>query len=580
MAFEDILFGKIVNPLEGIPDAIKSGFEIAAQREQIANQAKQIENEQERIRMEFADKAVNSMKALKDFKTPAEKKFYFEYVKRYAAKAGMPIPEGVDGLINASPETQESLSSYYETLSQAYPGIENAGKRSLMMLEKIQQYGGDPTTFKSFFDADGRVLQGDIEQRKAKAAAEQKDIDMVESNLDKGVATQKFREALKSMPLEQQKAASGDLLAIKEKAKYLRDKAFENKNAFLNDEGQKETIAALDLINSGLDNPAILSTARQKLDELEKSFIKYGVAATGLEEQRKSEEQKIKAAASGMKLEQDIFDSVSKTQEYKDISGTVKLAGDVINVLNSDISGTYLGRDMLATFLAKYYDPKTGVKEAEVNRLIGASRLGKEKDIFGRVSNAIDGFFNGAVLNKDARDMIAIAIKSDIEAIAPRIDDLASVVDSRVARYPGTDGDIIKKQLFGKYERLKSGIDVRSKIDPMMSEQPEHKTKIQQFVSSFYKKKEAQPEGATPQMDSAFITGAKSAAPSAAPSPAPSAAPSAAPAPSAKISGLMKLFPEASAPAPQQSPAPKDKYDSMTDEELFKLWNQNKTQKQ
>lgn len=575
MAISDII-GKPLTGMLDVDDAIKSGFDIAYKQDQIRYQRALIDKQKNDVRLAFIDKAADLIPKLKDFKKPGEKKFYLQFIKSYLKEAQIPFDDSMEQLLQVDESASTSISDYADLLQKAYPGTENTSKRNVMLAEKIQEAGQDPSKFTYYFQAESSILNADLETKKKKAEAELKLGEDLTKALNDASATPQFRARLQAYNPQDKLTLANELKTSKEKLKYLREKAFENKDAFLDEAELKDTISTLNLVEQAMLDPAKVSSARQLLDGLENSFISSRIAAIGMEQDKAAKKERLQAGIDLSKAETDIIKKYSKEGPYKDFAATVRTASKVINILNSPVAGTKLGLDAVGTLLSKYLDPDTGVKESEVLRVARAARLGNDADLKSRIKTWARAILYGDTLTPEAQNLIAQLIKIELDGIAPQAEEMLSGIEKDAAMIPGADAEKLKTQILGGYERVKEKVNLMEKIPEDMYSGGKNRSSLAQFWKMFMGSSGKAPEAKAQKqgLEPVFV------GPGSSPSPSPSGA---AQKPSAS-SVLQKLFPGVAAPKQESkkevTPVPsRSELDEMSKEEIFKLWSKKQSEK-
>lgn len=554
MAFEDIIGQRVVTGLEGLSGAVESGFKIAEARQMMQIRQEELDRAKQANKLALEDKAMALLPKINAATSATEKSFLLKRFEGLANSAGM---DGVPGLMESlrnSPNTLKSYTESVDSLRKLYldkPEKDYVGF-SAAMNDLTRKMGLDPAFAQDTIDMAKAGYQEEIRLRaemQKDREAEQKKL----SELKISVApTKAFSDGLAIMTPKEQFAALSALKAAQDKIAKLNSDFFRNEKqlALIPVADQNKARELLAVAQKDLLSPATVDQGRQRLQLLEQSIDASISAGSGEQAILNAEKERRKKNTENQKE----YSSATKAlaDNSKDLIGRMESVGRLATYLNDPvISNSPIGTGAIATLLAKYLDPKTGVKEAEQKRVL-ADLFGSNVDTFKAWVKAIT---NGWVLTPEAKTILAKVVNLELKSIKTEVDAKKSYIERRY-KDSELDSGLILEGAFGG----KAALDLLEKGG--ISEK---------FLPDSF----ARPEGST---WSSWLDGVKSnlgiksdasrfgAPPSAPPGRFAPAAP--------------KAEAPAAAQAPQQAAAPKDKFDSMSDAELFKLWKQNQSQKQ
>lgn len=538
MAFEDVIFNPIPNILQGLPGAVQAGFDIAAKRHQIEQQQKSIELEQQKIALSFSEKAMDLLPKMKGLQ-PKEKKFFLSAFAGFSEKAGYKIPQEMLDYMDASPDAIPLTADLVKSIRELHPG--DPVLQAAAFQDSVTALGGNLTDFKPVIDAmtaenlAGSQRLRDQEQERIK---ELNDLRTIKS---KSTAGSDFRTRADSLPTPSaQAAAYNGYESITKDADELR-KTLTNKDA-IKYAPPKEIEAARRLlveIDGAKQDPQKHDKARQALDRLKLSLVDIGVTAATKEQTEAEKKAKVETEKVIAPLVKEFKDT------YKPQRMTIDTASRVITLLNNPkIRDSSVVWGAVGTLLAKYFDPTTGVKEAEQARVIKSVQGSTIK----QWQEAFFSFFQGRELSAEQRNLIGELVNSELADVRSVQEDAKARIAERALPI-GADPNVIFRSVFAREvpeyrfdsKRLTGNNPHSVNKDGTVSVSGDSQ---QGFLDKFLGRilPAKKPESGTPAV------AGPSPAPSAAPSPKASASPSAkaapkpSPSPGSGRSGLQKLF--------------------------------------
>lgn len=391
MALVDQLMGKpmeAVAPLTGAPEtyqkAVQTSYDIAQNQEKLRIADEQLKLQQEQNKMEYLSKGLTAFNALAKAKGPVRKTIG-DVVVQYFTAAGMP----------PKPETTKWIFSDEETLKSAYEIIKNAeaqGKSPLQQIALIQDgFSADPEQAKPYFESviANQRLEGQLRNQLA--------VESTKEMFKSGVEVQK-------MQMEWEKENRQAVQKVLENAdippafilKHQRNPMFPQLlQGYANQIGTEAR--QLRTRVSGLEgvSPKGVSAIEETLKAAEQAYLAGEVERAAelknraLVEERllqanKEDPQKADKLLGAIKQAGDIFDK-SIGQESKDRIGYLNQIISMANDPNAR-KNPFSGQLALNGF-AKVADPRTGVRDAEYNRIAKASGTTLEsfKQIWGKM---------------------------------------------------------------------------------------------------------------------------------------------------------------------------------------------------
>lgn len=588
--FEDLITAQPASAFAGfrnIGESFGRGMELAQRGEQLRIAREELQERTKQNRLENTLKAVELIPKMKLVKGPA-KKMVLGYVMQHLEAAGSPLPQSVFDQLNGSDEDFKSYTSAIDQFKQQYlqPGQEDYVGFQAALADLNQRVGADPAFVGNVAESVKLQQQASAKEREERA----KTIEKMREVIGKAAPSQQFLDTLDTT-----KSPEEGLIRLRQFEDTKRQLEELDRTFFLNparqkaissNEMEKAEVAKADIQNLMSDSSTI-GEAQKRMNDLRGILSKAvtgGAVASSEEEKRKSE---LKQAYERSGLVGKEVEFVQKTN--KNFIEKMQTAERVLNILNDPkLANSSVGTDAVITLVARFLDPKTGVKEAEQQRISAA--------LFGGVPARFEAFLRGIAegrtLKPEQQDMLRRLVLVEIKNAKQDIANIRSTLGEKL-RGTEIEPDTIVDLALEQGRSVKTIEKAINDFERLGGNLPKMPGAIPKEIGSEYKKAyDEQGNLIDPNAGGTFerwikkaFGGAKEAVGAGKPAatqPAPQ-----------KRSALSQLSilqkakkPEVSGPpAPQASevmgpPAPsRSELEKMSDQELFKLWKQKQSER-
>lgn len=546
MALQDLISQPIPNPLEGLESGLKAGVDIASRLYEINKQQQLVELEKQKVKLSFQEKAVDLIPKIKGLK-PQERGFFLNALSGFSKNAGMELPEDFINYLKTSEDTVSSMEGLVKAAYLKYPSQNQSVQRSGFVLDSIRQAGMNVTEAKPILDAMTADTLALVKRDQANAVENNKRAARIANIITKTNPPQTFKDQVATLSPEDQEAAYLSYSGVSSKLNSISKDFFLNKEKTKN-LSQSDLAATRSIWQQAQalsKNPLGLPLAEQMISDLEKSLVGLGVKTAEVVQKKEGE-------AAAQKLSKEQSSQVSSlVKEFQNTAKpeieTINTASKVINILNNPkVSGTPLAWGAVGTLLSRYYDPRTGVKESELDRVLRSVQGSKVE----QWKSSFFAFFKGKTLSNEQKNLIGSLINSELQDVDNNVKNIRSIIEQRTAG-SGINPDLVFNSIF--YKGVPKYVPVSGNVlsgdNPYAEKGFFEKAKERLFGPSA-------PEAAPAKAAPAKASPTPSVSPTQKAQGAP-AAPAKAVTPGMGKQGLRKLFPGVSAPA--QEPQKKAK---------------------
>lgn len=449
MAIEDLITRPLPNVLEGLPAGIQTGFDLALKKAQVQQQQQLNEIKQQEIRLNAGEKFAELLPKLKGLK-PQEKKLMMSGLVSYAKTAGVEVPDTFFEYLDASPEYVETLASAAKAAKAKYPGQSDLQVAEFM--DHVEKAGLDITKAKEITAVWTAKTLAEVKEKEFSAKETLKEEQAFGKAVAAAAPDQAFLDEMnrrgmstrdKTALLEQRKAGLDEL--TKARAILVSEPFLKNvpPNSATYRDVMQGFAAGQELINS--PDPNKIALGRSLIKSMEMAAMRgmgAGYAAT-----QESEETK-KKREENFKMNKAVQDLAKFIQESnKDVVESINTGYRVMNILNNpNLAQTAVGTDAIISLIARWIDPKTGVREGEQQRIAKAAAGG----VMSRVEMLARSITEGRTLDADQREVISNLVNLELRAARREVANIEASIKTQAERMEISTEEPIRLA-FGKY---------------------------------------------------------------------------------------------------------------------------------
>lgn len=430
---DDVLSRKPGDFLGDVPAAVSTGYDIAQKRASLKIQEEKLKYEQQENKRALAEKAIGVIPIIKNAKTSAERSFYLKHFSALANQAGMEVSDDLVDLLSKSPETVQNLSSFLESARKI--GGDDQAMVIASFADALNAAGRDIPMASNVFAA---LTEENKSTVAAKLAAQKSELALkanIEKALNSSGASISFRNKLSQLPVAKQSAAAAGHASARKRLDDIARKVLQDE-AVLKKIPPEEQDAIKQLYESSLvsiQDPEKAANISGFLDTLEMSINKAIGSGAKTTAEKESEEQKQKDIKQRLEFKDRAVKGLR--EKFKDEIDTLAQASKALNILNNpELASTPIGADAVVSLMARFVDPKTGVKEGEFAR-VAAAASGSSIEAAMQMVKAI---VKGKVLNPEQREILYKTFQNEVNVFNEKIKTARQILDDELA---GTDID-------------------------------------------------------------------------------------------------------------------------------------------